>query len=199
VGEIPTPTNKRGKKMAHKQLKQVGTNRIYNYNKTLAMRKDMTPWPPVTKSQGLTPEPDTRIIDIEYDGVHYLVADKSATEFNALAMSHSDLVLENAELAKDLSGRPKKIEDKAPIVRENVEGKQPEAVESEQPETAETLSKAKRMEAIVSAITMMADSGDKNYFAANDMPKVQSISDICEFDITAKERDKAWKVYNKQK
>lgn len=180
--------------MAQRQLRQTTTGRVYNYSKALAMRSDMTPWPPITKNLGLA-EPGkegAKLISIEYEGIQYSIGNESVPDFNKLVNDHADLKLENLKLADDLSKRPK------PLTRDEVESTKTEPDTNEEAaEEKQPLGSKERMEAIVTAIGILKESGDINHFAANGFPKVQAIQEVTDFDISAKERDKAWKIFNK--
>ena len=193
MGRFAAPFSK-GVKMVQRQLRQTTTGRIYNYSKALAARSDMVPHPPIVENHGLA-EPGkagAKLIEIEYNRVKYLIGNDSVPDFNKLVNEVEDLKLENLKLADDLSKRPK---PEPPLTRESVEKKDEKPEVS--PENA-VLGADNRMEAIVEAIGLLVESGDKNHFASNGMPKVQAIQEVTDFDITAKERDEAWEMINKK-
>jgi hypothetical protein len=184
-----------------RQLKQTTTGRIYNFSKTLAKRSDMVPWPPITKETGLAEpgEGGVKLIEIEYDRKKYLVADGSVDAFNRLVAEHSDLKVANSKLAEQIHKTPRYVdENMQPITRDSVEGDHPDTTEAETEQSEEAPADVNRMDSIVAAIGMLVESGDKNHFAANKMPKIQAIQEVTEFDITGKERDEAWGLFNKK-
>lgn len=192
--------------MAQRQLRQVSTGRIYNWSKALSMRNDMVPHPPITETIGLSrPAKDgTAVIEIEYERKNYHIAEQSVDDFNKLVVEHADLKVAVGKLESELSEKPKYFDK--PLTKESIEGQDTETkTEPEKTEPVEEVSATDevtgpaRAEAILDAIGLLVDSGDKNHFAGNGMPKVQSIMEITEFDITAKERDDAWAEYQSKK
>lgn len=172
-----------------KFLRQTSTGRIYPWTKPLFLRPDMVPHPPVSTQALVDPDSKIKLIDIEYDDVHYLVEKKSVPQFNVLMQEHSDLVKENAKLKFELSERPKPSAITAP------EAEEPEETEESETPPPEEMIEEKRDELIYNAIEAMVKEGDVSKFAASGLPRVQEIEMICDFNITSDERNAAWEKF----